>query len=661
MTHEEIEVYDELDMRDPDRSQTHIDINDSRSSDGSVEESDPEYFDDSKHKGAGPTSPTSSSDDESDIEGAYPLPVGDVTCWKLVRGPRDFVRLTWGWLRANKNQYLSGVTVALAQIPEAVSFSFVAGVDPIVGLQSAWIMGIVTSLVGGRPGMVAGSTGAVAVVLTTIVEEHGIGYMFYAIMLAGIIQMAFGLLRLGVLIRMVPHSVMVGFVNGLGIVIAVAQFNIFKVRDDAEDDGERRRLFEIGGAFAPFTNGLPWVEWQMAVWMIFLVAVTLITYIVFPKFTKAIPGSLAGIIVSTVLEWAFIRQIGFETNTVEDIASVKGTFPVPVWIDDEYGYSDVMPPLNGETIGIIFPTAITAAIIGLLESLLTLQLIDELTNTKGSSNREAFGQGLGQFLSGMLGGMGGCTTIGQSLMNIHSGGYTRLSSSVAAIFMLIIILAAYPLINLIPVASLAGVMFVVAYFTIEWESAKVVLGSLLPMKYRQKFGIHTKVKRSDVIVMLIVVAVTLILDLATAVGVGIVLACLVFAWDSSTRINLERAVSDGGQKVFYTISGPLFFGSTKPLMELFPNPKEEPKEVVILLHNCEIYDWSGMVAIKALHDRFENNDCTVKFESLAVASHKLMMKSASLWEGVDVFKQEDYEEDPLVQRPHVDNPLDAHL
>jgi len=287
--------------------------------------------------------------------------------------------------------------------------------------------------------------------------------MFYAIMLAGCLQMVFGFLRLGAIMRMVPHSVMVGFVNGLGLVIGMAQFNIFKeTPEEVETSSARHRALavHVGGAFAPFTNGRPWIETDMILWSIFLIIVTIATYILFPKYvTKAIPGSLAGIVIATVLEWVLIRPLGYETNTVEDLASVAGSFPVPIWIDTEYGYKSVLPPFNGQLIKEIFPTAITAAIIGLLESLLTLQIIDELTNTKGSQNREAFGQGLGNFLSGMLGGMGGCTTIGQSLMNIHSGGFTRLSSSVAAIFMLLIILVAYPLINWIPVASLAGVMF----------------------------------------------------------------------------------------------------------------------------------------------------------------------------------------------------------
>eukprot|EP00979_Chaetoceros_neogracilis_P004994 scaffold854_cov247-Chaetoceros_neogracile.AAC.3 len=438
---------------------------------------------------------------QEDNDSSFPVPVGDITCWKHTTGIGSFFSLSWGWVKLNKAQILSGV-------------------DPIVGLQSAWIMGIITSLFGGRPGMVAGSTGAIAVVLPSLVENHGIGYMFYAIMLAGILQIVFGLFRLGVLVRMIPHPVMVGFCNGLGIVIGVAQFNIFKIRPDDEvvEEGERK-LLEIGGAFAPFTNGWEWVDATMVGWMVFHIIIALLTYAFFPKIPvvgKMIPASLAAIIITTILEWALVRPIGYETNTVKDLQDVRGDFPIPVWTDSRY--TDLMPPLNGETFGIIFPVAITAGAIGLLESLLTLEIIDEMTNTKGNGNREAFGQGLGNLLSGMFGGMGGCTTIGQSMMNLHSGGYTRLSSTVAACFMLLIILVAYPLINLIPVAGLAGVMFVVTYFTIEWESAAVVFGSMLPQKYREKYGMKTKVKRTDVLVMLVVVAVTLVLDLAIAVA-----------------------------------------------------------------------------------------------------------------------------------------------
>lgn len=253
--------------------------------------------------------------------------------------------------------------------------------------------------------------------------------------------------------------------------------------------------------------------------------------------------------------------------------------------------------------------------------------------------------------------MGGCTTIGQSLMNIHSGGYTRLSSSVAAVFMLIIILAAYPLINLIPVASLAGVMFLVTYFTVEWESGMVVLGSMLPLKLRQKFGIFTKVKRSDVLTMLIVVAVTLAFDLAIAVAVGILVSCIVFAWDAGTGLKLDRAVTASGDKVVYTVTGPIFFGSVMPLYALFPDPDDEPKDVTIFLEGAEVYDWSGMVAIKKLHERFENAGATVKFQKFSVSSHRLMMKGEHLWEGVTILQENDldFESDPLVTTHlHVD-------
>lgn len=430
----------------------------------------------------------------------------------------------------------------------------------------------------------------------------------------------------------------------------MAQFNIFKVRPDSQE--EPRVLMDIGGFAAPFTNGWDWVDATMVGWMIFHIIVALMTYAYFPRLTKAIPASLAAIIMTTILEWALVRPIGYKTNTVMDLATVKGAFPVPVFLDERY--DTIMPPLNTKTFGIVLPVAVTAACIGLLESLLTLQLIDEMTNTKGNGNREAIGQGLGQFLSAMFGGMGGCTTIGQSMMNIHSGGYTRLSSTVAAICMLLIILVAYPLINRIPVAGLAGVMFVVTYFTIEWESAAIILGALLPQKLRKRYGKETKVKRADVMVMLIVVIVTLLLDLAIAVGCGIVISCIVFAWDAGTRLTFSRAVSDDGNNVIYSVGGPIFFGSIKPFLDLFPNPQNEPKNVTILFDKAEIHDWSGMMALKRLHDRFKHHGATVQFRKLNVASHRLMHKSKSLWEGMDVFSEEDIEvtDDPLIEKDH---------
>jgi len=596
--------------------------------------------------------PKADPDDANAVD-AYSVPVGDVLCLckpTPVRSPGDFSSRLWTWMKDNKTQVLSGITVALAQVPEAVSFSFVAGVSPSVGLQSAWIMGLATSWFGGRPGMVAGSTGAIASVLPTLVADYGIGHMFYAIILAGLIQMVFAFLKLGSVVRIIPHPVMVGFCNGLGVVIGVAQFNIFKVPEDDHDDssGSHRALAggsEIGSAFSPFTNDLPWVDATMGLWMTFHIVVTLAVYILFPKISTAIPSSLAGIIVCTVLEHAFVRQIGFETNTVEDLASVKGEFPVPIWFDDQWE----LPPLSGSVFVEVLPTAITAAAIGLLESLLTLEIIDELTNTKGSSNWEAFGQGLGQFLSGVFGGMGGCTTIGQSLMNIHNGGYTRLSSTAAGLFMLCILLAAYPLINLIPVASLAGVMFVVTYYTIEWSSFKVVLGTFLPKSIREKYSLQTKVNRADVVVMLIVVAMTLVFDLAIGVACGVVVACLVYSWDAGTRMSLQRAVTLDGDAVVYTVSGPVFFGSIKPLIDLFPDVQDDPKKVIILFENAEIYDWSGMVALKKLHERFENAGATsVKFEKLSMESHRMIMKGENLWEEMNVYEHKEIEEDPGV-------------
>lgn len=551
---------------------------------------------------------------------------------------RSLLTFAWSWLIANRTQCLSGITVALAQVPEAISFSFVAGVSPIMGLQSAWIMGLCTSLFGGRPGMVAGSTGAIAVILPKIVEDYGEEYMFYSIMIAGIIQMLFGIFRLGNLVRLIPHPVMVGFLNGLGIIIGVAQFNIFKV--PSKRNNKARQLQEVGNAFAPFTNSRPWVGKKMGLWMIFHIILTLIIHILFPKISKSIPASLACIVGSTIIEWSIIRPCGYKTNTVKDLASVNGSFPLPIWFDNLY--KNKMPKINTTTFKSIISVGITAAAIGLLESLLTLEIIDELTNTKGNSNREAFGQGLGQFFSGFFGGMGGCTTIGQSLMNVHSGGNTRLSSSVAAIFLLCIILVAHPLINLIPVAGLAGVMFVVVYFTVEWRSSIVILNVLLPQKLRQKYGLITKVKRSDVFVMITVVIITLIFDLAIAVGVGILLSCLIFSWDSGAKLTLNRHVNRDKTKVSYSVGGPIFFGSVKTFLDLFPDPGSEPKDITIFLTNSDIHDWSGMVAIKKIHEKMVSNGArSVKIKNLNFSSHKLMEKGERIWKGIDISRMND--------------------
>jgi len=314
---------------------------------------------------------------------------GRIDCLCGGRDPKTNIFAAVGhWLALNKNQLLSGITVSLAQVPEAVAFALVAGVKPIVGLHAAWIMGMMTGIFGGRPGMIAGATGAVAVVMISLVADEGVEYLFYAVMLAGILQMAFGALGGGALVRMIPHPVMVGFVNGLGLVIGLAQFNSFKaLTKDDEDTAIRHLTVDAvfgrrlsGGAFAPFTNGEAWVDGTTGAWMAVHVIVAIAVTLGLPRLTKAFPSALAGILSPTIVEWALVRPLGFKTNVIEDVSSVAGTFPIPVWFDSDYD----MPAPSANVLGKVWVTAVLVACIGLLEAQMTLSLIDDMTGTKGN-------------------------------------------------------------------------------------------------------------------------------------------------------------------------------------------------------------------------------------------------------------------------------------
>jgi len=422
-----------------------------------------------------------------------------------------------------QKEVLSGLTVALALVPEAVAFAFVAGVEPLVGLYAAFMVGLLASLFGGRPGMISGATGAMAVVMVALVADNGVEYLFATVVLTGLLQILAGILRLGKFIRIVPHPVMLGFVNGLAVVIFLAQMKSFQV--------------DVDGV-TQWMSGTPLMVFAG------LIALTMAIIYFLPKFTKAIPSSLAAIVVVSLL----VIGLNIETNTVGDLASIKGGFP-------QFHIPSV--PMTLETLGIIFPYAIILAAIGLIESLLTLTLIDEVTNTRGRGNRECVGQGIANTVTGFFGGMGGCAMIGQSMINVSSGGLQRLSGVSAALFLLAFILFASSLIEQIPMAALVGVMFIVVIGTFEWSSVRI----------------FNKIPRHDAFVLVLVSAVTVISDLAIAVVVGVIVSALVFAWEHAKHINVTSYIDDNGSKI-YELNGPLFFGSVKNFRELF-NPEDE--------------------------------------------------------------------------------------
>ncbi len=480
-----------------------------------------------------------------------------------------------------KNDILSGLTVALALVPEAVAFAFVAGVQPLVGLYAAFMVGLITAVMGGRPGMISGATGALAVVMVSLVAQHGVEYLFATVVLMGLIQILVGALRLGKFIRMVPHPVMLGFVNGLAIVIFLAQLNNFKFKD-------------AGGQMQWLSGDAMWI-------MLALVALTMAIIHFLPRLTKAVPSSLAAIIVISLA----VILLGMDSRTVGDLASIAGGLPqvhIPT------------VPLNWKTLGIILPYAVILAAVGLIESLLTLNLIDELTDTRGRGNKECVGQGVANTVTGLFGGMGGCAMIGQSMINVNSGGRGRLSGISAALFLLLFILFASDLIEMIPLAALTGVMFMVVIGTFEWSSLRIM----------------GKIPLSDAFVLILVSAVTVATDLAIAVVVGVIVSALVFAWQHAKHIQVKSYLNEMGGKV-YELEGPLFFASVKNFQDLF-DPKNDPDDVVVEFQKSRVYDHSAIEAIDTLAERYLNAEKRLHLRHLSPECTELLKKAGNLVE-----------------------------
>ena len=480
-----------------------------------------------------------------------------------------------------RNDLLSGLTVALALVPEAVAFALVAGVEPLVGLYAAFLVGLIAAALGGRPGMISGATGALAVVMVALVAEHGVEYLFATVILMGLIQVLVGVLRLGKFIRMVPHPVMLGFVNGLAIVIFLAQLKSFQTTDAAGNS--------------------QWLQGEMLYIMLGLVALTMMIIKYLPRLTKTVPSSLAAIITVTLI----VVGLGLESRTVGDMASIAGGLPQ---------FSIPAVPLTWETLAIIFPYALVLAAIGLIESLLTLSLIDELTETRGRGNKECVGQGVANSVTGFFGGMGGCAMIGQSMININSGGRGRLSGVSAALFLLAFILFASSLIEMIPLAALTGVMFMVVIGTFEWSSLRII----------------NKIPRSDAFVLVLVSAVTVATDLAIAVVVGVIVSALVFAWEHAKHINVKSDEGKLGGKV-YDLIGPLFFASVNNFQELF-DPKNVPDDVVVEFQNSRVMDHSAIEAIDTLAERYLNAGKRLHLRHLSGECRQLLRKAGDLVE-----------------------------
>ncbi|MBT52250.1 MAG: sodium-independent anion transporter [Mameliella sp.] len=496
-------------------------------------------------------------------------------------------------------ELLAGLTVALALVPEAVAFAFVAGVHPLVGLYAAFLVGLVTALIGGRPGMISGATGALAVVMVALVAQHGVEYLFATVVLMGILQLIAGALQWGKFIRLVPHPVMLGFVNGLAIVIFLAQLGQFKVPGTMENTGHG-----VGGG--------EWLSGMPLYLMLGLTALTMAIIWVMPKISKVVPAPLVGIFVVAALVIGF----GLEVPRVGDLASIQGGLP---------SFHLPAVPLNLETLEIILPYAVILAAIGLIESLLTLNLVGEMTGKRGGASQECMAQGAANVLTGFFGGMGGCAMIGQSMINVKSGARTRVAGIAAALFLLIFILFASPLIELIPLAALVGVMFMVVIGTFAWNSLTIL----------------TKVPLMDAFVILLVTVVTVMEDLAVAVVVGVIVSALAYAWNNARRIDAHTRESetDLGAKV-YEIRGPLFFGSSEGFGELF-DIENDPETVIVDFKESRVVDQSALQAIEALAGKYEAAGKRIKLRHLSRDCHRLLTKAGHLM--VDSDDDPDYE------------------
>ena len=504
-----------------------------------------------------------------------------------------------------KNDILSGLTVALALVPEAVAFAFIAGVDPLVGLYGAFMMGLVTAIFGGRPGMISGATGAMAVVmvhmiqqgnsvgseLTTPIENLGLYWLFITLLFVGILQISAGVFKLGKFVRLIPHPVMMGFVNGLAIVIFLSQLALFKST----------------------SNGITtWLSGEALYIMLALVALTMAIMYFLPKLTKKIPSALTAIIIVACITIFG----GIEVSTVGSFIrdgggnSLQGGLP-----QFQFELFRLFNTLNGHW-DLILSTAFLLAAVGLIESLMTLNLIDEITETRGSGNRECLAQGAANILNGLFGGMGGCAMIGQSIINVNSGGRGRLSGIVAAVALLCFVLFGAQVIEQIPIAALVGVMFMVVIGTFAWSSFRII----------------NKIPRKDAFILVVVSTVTVLEDLAIAVLVGVIIAALVFAWENATMIRARKSIKKDGTKV-YEIWGPLFFGSVQNFNAKF-DVKNDPEKVEIDFIESRVSDHSGIEALESLVEKYLIRKKQIRLTHLSPECKSLLLKANPKFESI---------------------------
>lgn len=517
-----------------------------------------------------------------------------------------------------KDDTLAGITVSLAMIPEVVAFAFVAQIDPLVALSGAFIIGLITAIFGGRPGLISGAAGAVAVIFVTMIaqghekgllfdtpiDNMGYYYLLGAVILMGLIQILAGVFKLGKFVRLIPHPVMLGFVNGLAIVIFWAQVKMFS----------HKKLEVLANGAKKYID-VP-MEGAELYKMIGLVALTMAIVWGLPKITKKIPAALTAIIVTTMVVifgdidvmtvGSYIREGGGD--------GLKGEFPTP----NAELWSNL--PFNLDTLKFILPYAFLAASVGLIETLLTMNLVDELTDTKGNGNKECIAQGAGNMVSGLFGGTGGCGMIGQTVININAGGRGRLSGIMMAVTLLSFILFADKAIEQVPIAALIGVMFMMVIETFAWSSIRIL----------------RKIPKSDAFVLITVSVVTVIFDLAVAVFIGVIISALAFAWENAKKIRARKSIDENGVKV-YEIWGPLFFGSITAFNEKF-DVKNDPEHIRIDFIESKVSDHSAIEALTSLIEKYKADGKKVTLSHLSIDCQNILIKSKPSF--VDVIQKD---------------------
>jgi len=567
---------------------------------------------------------------------------------------KELYKQSWGlvagegagaWFKANQTEMVAGFTTALTVVPTALAFAFLGSMTAQEGLMGTWIIMLVLAVAGGCPGMIYCNAGAVAVVLVDLQTKNGSEFVFWAFMLSGVITSLLSLVGVAKLLRLLPASVMVGFVNGLAIVIFLAQLKSFQVASD--DDGPGGGHRRLGGgfvgdeqrrlnSFAVFEGNPEWVSGGELGFMLLNVFITMAAMFAAPMFswTKKVPGALAGVVTAMVVEWLVVRTIcGGETTTVGDVAKVEAVIPVPVWLSSDYS----MPPLNGETLGTVLPTAITITAVGLVESLMTVRYVSGRTKVAADPNVEALMLGIGNIFAGAFGGQGGCSEVGLTLINLNSGGANRVSALTAGLLTLVIMYAAYPVINAVPVAGLAGIMFVVCTHCFDFGSLKTISSSLLPKWVREKYalGISHKINRIDAVVIVAVTVITPFYDLAIAVGVGCIIAMCGFTWETADRLTVEVVFNpDKEAPKVYIVTGQIYYASVDNFKACF-DVEGDPSVVEVQLQTADVCDYSALQALNGLGDEYRAAGKTLQLRRMRPKTVKVLHKAVSLLSAFD--------------------------